>query len=117
VQIEILASANPTFWGQFSVQTGVWYSGWYSDCGVHRFLHEPLAAVSDCFSLSARITDISDGSFWDITGVYEPQDDSDKIAFLQELRDLRPLMLRDGSSLEISTSLVKLVTRVILTST
>jgi hypothetical protein len=32
------------------------------------------------------------GTFWSLTGVYGPQSDADKIAFLMEIRDLRPLM-------------------------
>ena len=57
-----------------------------------------LAASSDFFSLtpagattntiSATITDREDGSTWGITGVYGPQGDADKYAFIEELHGL-----------------------------
>ncbi|KAM0830982.1 hypothetical protein ACQ4PT_065875 [Festuca glaucescens] len=56
------------------------------------FAIESFPGVPGRLSLSGRITDRSDGSFWDISCVYGPQDDSEKIEFLQELRLLRPLM-------------------------
>ncbi|CAM0954217.1 unnamed protein product [Alopecurus aequalis] len=46
--------------------------------------HEPLADGD--FSISGLVTDRSDGSSWTMTGVYGPQEDPDKILFLQELR-------------------------------
>jgi hypothetical protein len=45
--------------------------------------------LSRIASPSGKISDTSDGSCWDITGVYGPQHGSDKNEFMQELRDLK----------------------------
>ena len=39
-------------------------------------------------SISAQITDNEDGSTWGITGVYGPQGETEKCAFIAELRAL-----------------------------
>lgn len=51
----------------------------------------PMPSASNGFSLSAILTDRSDGSSWTLTVVYGPQEDQDKLMFLQELRDLKLL--------------------------
>ena len=46
------------------------------------------AAGSTGNTISATITDREDGSTWGITGVYGPQGDTEKYAFIDELRGL-----------------------------
>ena len=40
-------------------------------------------------TLTATITMLAENTSWSITGVYGPQADTDKIAFMQEILDLR----------------------------
>lgn len=40
-------------------------------------------------SVTAIITMLADNTKWSITGVYRPQSDSEKVAFMQEITDLR----------------------------
>jgi hypothetical protein len=56
------------------------------------FSLSPLSVAPGDFSLSATVTDRSDGSQWSITGVYGPQEDADKYLFIQEIRELLPLV-------------------------
>ncbi|CAD6246850.1 unnamed protein product [Miscanthus lutarioriparius] len=49
-----------------------------------------LASRVDNYSISVQFEE-QEGRNWWFTGVYGPQDDVDKIAFLQELRDVRAL--------------------------
>jgi len=49
-----------------------------------------LASRVDNYSISVQFEE-HEGRNWWFTGVYGPQDDVDKIAFLQELRDVRAL--------------------------
>lgn len=49
----------------------------------------PISTVPGQFSLSAEITNKSDGSTWALSVVYGPQDDPDKLAFLQEMRNIK----------------------------
>ncbi|CAM0944659.1 unnamed protein product [Alopecurus aequalis] len=52
-----------------------------------------LVAAAPCqFSLSATVTDRRNGDAWDISVVYGPQEDQDKIVFIQELKDLQSHM-------------------------
>lgn len=44
-------------------------------------------------TVSATITMLSDNKEWSITGVYGPQSDSEKLLFMQEITDLKDLML------------------------
>lgn len=55
----------------------------------------PLPAVPNSFSLTATVTDRLDGSSWTLTVVYGPQEDQDKIMFLQEIRDLQCLVHKE----------------------
>jgi exonuclease III len=59
-----------------------------------------LIAATQCFftisqpylttnTITAKITMLADNKEWSISGVYGPQDDADKILFMQELLDLR----------------------------
>ncbi|KAJ1274660.1 hypothetical protein BS78_05G078500, partial [Paspalum vaginatum] len=51
-----------------------------------QFLH------TTAHTISANVTLLADGVSWTITGVYGPQSDSDKIAFLTELSALKPIV-------------------------
>ena len=44
-------------------------------------------------TISATITMLAENKTWSITGVYGPQTDSDKILFMQEIKDLRQQVL------------------------
>ncbi|XP_071685441.1 uncharacterized protein [Lolium perenne] len=52
---------------------------------------DPLASCD--FFITGTITDRSNGSSWSMTAVYGPQEDSDKIIFLQELRRIKTMVL------------------------
>lgn len=54
------------------------------------FMVTPLH--SSDHTVSAKITTLQDNATWSITGVYGPQSDQDKIAFMQELCDLKQHM-------------------------
>lgn len=51
--------------------------------------HQSPQCMGSSLSLSVVMTDKSDGSAWAFTGVYGPQDDPDKVAFMQELRSIK----------------------------
>jgi exonuclease III len=51
---------------------------------------QALASRVDHFSVSVRFTE-QEGRNWWFTGVCRPQDDDEKVAFLQELREVRAL--------------------------
>jgi exonuclease III len=52
----------------------------------------PEVAVPGEFSLTATVTDRSDGCKWTITGVYGPQENAEKYMFIQKIRSLKPLV-------------------------
>jgi len=44
-------------------------------------------------SVSATLTILADNKEWSLTGVYGPQSDNDKMLFMQEITNLKQLML------------------------
>jgi exonuclease III len=54
---------------------------------------DPLAS-SNHF-ITGTVTDKSNGSSWTMTAVYGPQEDADKVIFLQELRRIKNMVLQE----------------------
>ena len=51
------------------------------------------SVVARQYSISVIITSRADNSQWSITGVYEPQEDHEKIQFISDMRSLQQQML------------------------
>jgi exonuclease III len=56
------------------------------------FFDMSTIAYASTFSITVRIKSRSEDQEWDLTGVYGPQNENEKLAFLSELRNIQSLM-------------------------
>ncbi|XP_040248925.1 uncharacterized protein [Aegilops tauschii subsp. strangulata] len=51
----------------------------------------PQPLLIGAYSVSVLVTELASNAVWSLTGVYGPQEDADKILFLNEMRALQPM--------------------------